>query len=96
MGEDKHVYLMRATSALLKNALCQSQSLPPVGISNHHAGVPVSIDLVSVDLGVGIWVIISVTLMCDASVVVGYDRKRPRIFNAINRKYDIYTSTTEI
>ena len=35
-----------------------------------------------IDLGVKRWVIISMMLTCDASVVVGYDRTRPRLCNA--------------
>jgi len=37
------------------------------------------------------WVIMSVMVMCDDSVIVGYGRRRSRLSNAaINRKYDNY------
>ena len=41
---------------------------------------------------VAVIVLISLMLICDASVVVEYDRTRPRLCNAvINMKYDNYS-----
>ena len=43
----------------------------------------------TVDLGVERWVIISMMVTCDASVVVRYDRRILRLCNtSINRQYD--------
>ena len=43
------------------------------------------------------WVIISMKLTCDASVVVEYDRRRSGLCNAaISRKYDNYSCRRDI